>query len=137
MLTDSYIRSLKIGDKKRHTDLYGLVLELRPTKKRLNKVFIFRFQWDKKPQTMTLGCYPGLSLAKAREQVLIYRQQIEDEVDPRIGESDQRKKLAFREVAEMWYQKHSHRWKAVTSNRHYKSLIRDVYPFIGDNLLTG
>jgi hypothetical protein len=49
MLTDPYIKSLKIGDKKRHTDLYGLVLELRQTKKKLNKVFIFRFQWNKKP----------------------------------------------------------------------------------------
>ncbi|MDP3562357.1 MAG: hypothetical protein Q8R83_09310 [Legionellaceae bacterium] len=29
MLTDSYIKSLKIGDKKRHAYLYGLVLELR------------------------------------------------------------------------------------------------------------
>ena len=36
MLTDSYIKSLKIGDKKRHTALYGLVLELRPTKKKWN-----------------------------------------------------------------------------------------------------
>jgi len=32
----------------------------------------------------------------------------------------------------MWHQKHNHRWKAVTSNRHYKSLVRDVYPFIRD-----
>lgn len=66
MLTDSYIKSLKIGDKKRHADLYGLVLELRPTKKKLNKVFIFRFQWEKKPQTITLGNYPSLTLADAR-----------------------------------------------------------------------
>ena len=49
MLTDAYIKSLKVGDKKRHTDRDGLVLELRPTKKKLNKVFIFRFQWNKKP----------------------------------------------------------------------------------------
>lgn len=40
MLSDTYIKSLKIGDKKRHTDRNGLVLELRPSKKKLNKVFI-------------------------------------------------------------------------------------------------
>lgn len=28
--------------------------------------------------------------------------------------------------------KNTHRWKAVTSNRHHKSLSRDIYPFIGD-----
>ncbi|KTD72444.1 Arm DNA-binding domain-containing protein [Legionella tucsonensis] len=73
MLTDAYIKSLKIGDKKRHADLYGLVLELRPTKKKLNKVFIFRFQWEKKPQTMTLGNYPCLSLADARIKAISHR----------------------------------------------------------------
>ena len=66
MLTDPYIKSLKIGDKKRHTDLYGLVLELRPSKNKLNKVFIFRFQWNKKPQTITIGKYPSVPLADAR-----------------------------------------------------------------------
>lgn len=73
MLTDSYIKSLKIGDKKRHADLYGLALDLRPTKKQLNKVFIFRFQWEHKPQTITLGNYPSLTLADARTIAKSYR----------------------------------------------------------------
>lgn len=34
MLSNSLIRSLKPSDKKRHTDRDGLVLELRPSKKR-------------------------------------------------------------------------------------------------------
>jgi len=49
MLSVALIKSLKPGDKKRHTDRDGLALELRPSKKKLSKVFIFRFQWDKKP----------------------------------------------------------------------------------------
>jgi hypothetical protein len=43
MLSFALIKSLKLGDKKRHTDRDGLVLELRPSKKKLGKVFIFRF----------------------------------------------------------------------------------------------
>ena len=43
-----------------------------------------------------------------------------------------KKKLLFFEVAEQWHQTNIHRWKAVTSNRHYKSLKRDIYPFIAD-----
>jgi len=90
MLSDSSIRALKAenGKPKRKADRDGLMVEARPSGK---KVFIFRFQWDKKPQTMTLGHYPGLSLAKARDTVTIYRQQIEQAIDPRIGESDQQK----------------------------------------------
>ena len=131
MLSDSSIRALKAenGKPKRKADRDGLMVEVRPSGK---KVFIFRFQWDKKPQTMTLGYYPGLSLAEARNKVTTYRQQIDQEIDPRTSESDQQRKLTFRDVGELWHQKHSHRWKAVTSNRHYKSLERDVYPFIGD-----
>jgi hypothetical protein len=50
MLSDSQVKSLKIVDGKHHADRDGLVLELRPSKKKLNRVFIFCFQWDKKPK---------------------------------------------------------------------------------------
>ncbi|RUR20584.1 DUF4102 domain-containing protein [Legionella sp. km535] len=63
MLTDAKIKSLKIEDGKRHADRDGLVLEIRPSGK---KVLIFRFQWEKRPQTITLSNYPSLSLAEAR-----------------------------------------------------------------------
>lgn len=109
MLTDTYIKSLKIGDKKRHADLHGLALELRPTKKKLNKVFIFRFQWEKKPQTITLGKYPSLSLADARTKALSLRDLVNREIDPRKGDINEQSKLTFREVAEQWHQKNTHR----------------------------
>jgi len=47
MLTDLQIQRFKIEPEKtkRHADRDGLVLEVRSSGK---KVFIFRFQWDKK-----------------------------------------------------------------------------------------
>ncbi|HAT8858965.1 TPA: DUF4102 domain-containing protein [Legionella pneumophila] len=131
MLTDTSIRALKAenGKTKRKADRDGLVIEARPSGK---KVFIFRFQWEKKPQTMTLGHYPSLSLSEARTLVIDYRDQINKGIDPRRESEDTPRKLTFREVADLWHRKNSHRWKAVTSNRHYKSLERDIYPFIGD-----
>ena len=129
MLTDAKIRSLKIEDGKRHADRDGLVLEIRPSGK---KVFLFRFQWDKKPQTITLGHYPSICLADARAKTTSYRTLLNQNIDPRKGELEEQSKLTFREVAEQWHKKNKHRWKAVTSNRHYKSLVQSVYPFIGD-----
>ncbi|MCC5792824.1 MAG: integrase arm-type DNA-binding domain-containing protein [Legionellaceae bacterium] len=130
MLTDRKIQSLKIEDGKRHADRDGLVLEIRPSGK---KVFIFRFQWNKKPQTITLGNYPSLSLAEARNQALTYRGSIDKGIDPRQKDDEENKrKLTFAFIAEQWHQKNKHRWKDVTSNRHYKSLVRDVYPFIAE-----
>lgn len=129
MLSDAKIRSLKIEDGKRHADRDGLVLEIRPSGK---KVFLFRFQWGKKPQTMTLGKYPSLGLGEARDLVTTYRKLLDRAIDPRLGEDNEQKQLTFYDIAELWHQKNSHRWKPVTNNRHYKSLVRDIYPFIGE-----
>lgn len=133
MLTDPKIKSLKIEDGKRHADRDGLVIELRPSGK---KVFIFRFQWEKKPQTITLGQYPSLTLAEARALVATHRELITKGIDPRKCEADnETKQLTFYDVAEQWHGKNKHRWKPVTSNRHYKSLTRDIYPFIGNKII--
>ena len=86
MLTDAKIKSLKIEDGKRHADRDGLVLEIRPSGK---KVFIFRFQWEKKPQTITLGNYPGLSLAEARVIAGSHRSLLDNGIDPRKGDIDE------------------------------------------------
>ncbi len=129
MLSDAKIKSLKIDDGKRHADRDGLVLEIRPSGK---KTFIFRFQWEKKPQTITLGNYPSLSLADARIKITSHRELLNRGLDPRKAGVNEQTKLTFREIAEQWHQKNTHRWKPVTSNRHYKSLTRDIYPFIGD-----
>jgi hypothetical protein len=82
MLSDAKIKSLKIEDGKRHADRDGLVLEIRPSGK---KVFIFRFQWEKKPQTITLGNYPSISLADARTIAKSHRELLDNEIDPRNG----------------------------------------------------
>lgn len=133
MLSDSLIRSLKLGDKKRHTDRDGLVLELRPSKKKLNKVFIFRFQWNKKPQTITIGKYPSIGIGKAREKALAYRTLVDQGTDPRAKNVDaEQTKITFTLVAEQWFQKYKDTWKDFARNRHSKSLSRDILPFIGD-----
>ncbi|KTD68875.1 integrase [Legionella steelei] len=134
MLSDARIKSLKIEDGKRHADRDGLVLEVRPSGK---KVFLFRFQWNKKPQTITIGCYPSISLSKARELAKSYRDMVNQRIDPRQRYTNLSPKIIFKEVAEHWYKKNIHRWKEVTSNRHYKSLVRDIYPFIGEKPIDG
>lgn len=69
MITDRQIQSLKAenGKAKRKAICGGLVIEARPSGK---KVFIFRFQWEKKPQTITIGEYPIVTLM---ESMYMYR----------------------------------------------------------------
>ena len=85
MISDAKIKSLKIEDGKRHADRDGLVLEIRPGGK---KVFIFRFQWEKKPQTITLGNYPSLSLGEARNLAKTHRISVNKGIDPRAKDSN-------------------------------------------------
>lgn len=133
MLSDSQIKSLKIEDGKRHADRDGLVLELRPTQKKLNKVFIFRFQWDKKPQTITIGKYPSLTLGEARTIALAYRELVDNGIDPRTKNSEvEQTRITFGVVADQWFQKYKGAWKDCARNRHSKSLSRDILPFLGD-----
>ncbi|HAT1798024.1 Arm DNA-binding domain-containing protein [Legionella pneumophila subsp. fraseri] len=128
MLTDAYIKSLKIGDKKRHADFNGLVLELRPTKKKLNKVFIFRFQWKKKPQTITLGNYPSLTLADAHTIAKSHRELLDKGIDPRQKDKEVNKlKPTFQLIAEQWLHKNQHCWKEVTRNRHQINPPSSIY----------
>jgi hypothetical protein len=79
MLSDAKVKSLKIEDGKRHADRDGLVLEIRQSGK---KVFLFRFQWEKKPQTITLGNYPSLSVADARIKATSHRDLLNKELTP-------------------------------------------------------
>lgn len=135
MLTDLKIQRLKVelGKTKRYKDRDGLSLEVRASGK---KVFIFRFQWNKKPQTITIGDYLSIGLAEARNQVLAYREKISKGIDPRQANNEEDQcKLTFQFIAEQWHQKNKHRWKEVTSNRHYKSLIKDIYPYIADKFI--
>ncbi|WP_106224955.1 Arm DNA-binding domain-containing protein [Legionella pneumophila] len=128
MLTDAYIKSLKIGDKKRHADFNGLVLELRPTKKKLNKVFIFRFQWKKKPQTITLGNYPSLTLADAHTIAKSHRELLDKGIAPRQKDKEVNKpKPTFQLIAEQWLHKNQHCWKEVTRNRDQINPPSSIY----------
>lgn len=59
-MKDTQIRALKAenGKTKCKAISNGLFIEARPSGK---KIFIFRYQWNKKPQTITLGQYPTLT----------------------------------------------------------------------------
>ena len=131
MLTDLQIQRLKTekGKTKRHADRDGLALEVRSSGK---KVFIFRFQWDKKPQTMTLGDYPSLTLAEARNLAITHRDSINKGIDPRQKYTAAEVRLTFKIVAEQWFKKYKGSWKEVALKRHSKSLTQYILPIIGD-----
>jgi len=131
MLNNTQIKLLKpINKTKRYKDRDGLTLEVRPSG---NKVFIFRFQWDKKPQTITVGHYPALSLLDARNIAVKYRNYLKNGVDPREGNKKYNKEhTIFATIADQWYNKNCQCWREVTQKNHKRSLEKNVYPIIGN-----
>lgn len=136
MLTNTQIEHFKPEAKtKRYSDRDGLTLEVRPSGK---KIFLFRFQWLQKPQTITLGRYPSLSLAEARTLATKHRCSVDNGIDPRAlaQANQQREQTLFKNVAERWFAKHSPKWRASTLRKHRGCLERDIYPVIGNKQIS-
>lgn len=65
-LTDLQIKNLRPRDKRYEIgDGKGLSIRVKPTG---DKSWFFRYMFDRAPRMMTLGEYPGISLAKARKR---------------------------------------------------------------------
>ncbi len=133
MLTSLKIDRLKSDTKsKRYADRDGLTLEVRPNGK---KIFLFRYQWEKKPQTITLGHYPALSLKDARGITVSYRTYLHQGTDPRDilkPQIESEKVITLKMASEQWYEKNKHGWRIRTQTLHLRSLTRDIYPYIGN-----
>lgn len=135
MLTDTRVKTAKPQEKLyKLTDERGLHLAVYPTG---SKLWQMRYRFDGKEKTASLGSYPEVSLAQAREKRDQMRKQIAGEIDPVQAQRQAKaaKKLAqensFEAVARTWFAS----WKAARSARHADYVIRrleaDVFPAIG------
>ena len=93
-LSDSKLRSIKApySGKPELTDRNGLTVRIT---KHGVVTFNFRFQWLGKTQRMSLGRYPEIKLAEAREQVIKLRRAVFEGNDPRhlVNESHEQSLL--------------------------------------------
>jgi len=134
-LTDTAIRNAKPGAKPaRLFDERGLYLEVTPSG---GKWWRFRYRFGGKAKLLSMGTYPDVGLAKARERRDEARKLLADGIDP----SQQRKATkaagteraanSFEVVAREWYGKMSPAWNTAHGVRIIRRLERDVFPWIG------
>ncbi len=135
MLTDTRVKTAKPQEKIfKLTDERGLHLSVYPNG---SKLWQMRYRFEGKQKTASIGKYPEVSLAEAREKRDQMRKQIANEIDPVEAKrvTKQVKKFAqensFEAVARTWYAS----WAAAKSPRHADYVIRrleaDVFPAIG------
>ena len=135
MLTDTRIKTAKLQAKLyKLTDERGLHLSVYPNG---SKLWQMRYRIEGKERTASLGKYPEVSLAEARDKRDQLRKLIANDIDPVQSQkaAKEAKKLAqtnsFEAVARTWFEG----WKAARSPRHADYVIRrleaDVFPLIG------
>ena len=135
MLTDTRVKTAKPRDKLyKLTDERGLHLSIYPSG---SKLWHMRYRIDGKEKTASLGKYPEVSLAEAREKRDQMRKLVANDIDPVQSQKSAKeaKKLSqahsFEAVARAWFDG----WKAARSPRHADYVIRrleaDVFPIIG------
>lgn len=79
-LKDIHIKNLKAKEKSyRVADQDGLVIEVRPTG---SKFWRYRYRYAGKANMLTVGEYPIVSLADARDQVKVFQTQLANNIDP-------------------------------------------------------
>lgn len=134
-LTDTAIKKAKPGDKPvKLSDGKGLYLLVNPIS---SKLWRWKYRFLGKEKVMSLGAYPDVSLAQARDGMAAARKLLASGTDPMAQRAtDKITKQAsaensFQSVASLWWD----HWHSAKSARHADDVKRrlnaDVFPAIG------
>lgn len=141
-LTDTFIRQVKpsgraAGDK--YTDGDGMYLLVKAS----GKYWRMDYRYLEKRNTLSLGVYPAVSLAKARAARAKAREQLAEGINPNSAKrSAKRAQLiaqanTFEAVALEFLQTKAEAWTPKYSDKWLRSAKKDLFPYVGKELLAG
>jgi integrase len=133
VLTVTEIKNAKPSTKpKKLYDADGLYLEIAPSG---GKWWRFKYMFLGKERRISLGTYPEISLADARERRNAARKLVANGVDP--SEAKKAEKVAqagsdsFEAVAREWHTKNLHTWADKHGVAILARLQQNIFPWIG------
>ncbi len=134
-LTDIAVRAAKPKNKPyKCTDGRGLFLFVTPAG---GKLWRYKYTYAGKEKLMSLGSYPEIGLAKARQRHLEAKATLEGGRDP-MDERKQTARLAllqtetyFEAVAREWHERRKHEIAENTSRNILKRLEEHIFPEVG------
>ena len=132
-LTVKGIEQAKPKDKLyRMADGFGLCLEVPPSG---SKRWRYRYRFQGKAKMLSLGVYPDVRLAEAREHRDELRRVLRAGIDPaehlKLKQVHSDGKDRFEAVARDWFSKFKHKWTEETATRKMSRLENHVFPLIG------
>ncbi len=116
------------------SDGRGLYLYITP---RGGKWWRFRYRYDGKEKLLSLGTYPDVSLAQARERREAARKQVADGIDPSAAKKAAKAakvevdENTFEKIAREWHLLHEANWVPSHATRIIRRLQRDIFPWLG------
>ncbi|WP_256824976.1 tyrosine-type recombinase/integrase [Pseudomonas kurunegalensis] len=133
-LTDTAIRTAKPREKLyRIADSQGLCLEVTTSG---GKLWRLRYRFDGKAKMLSLGSYPAVTLAQARERRDAARKILAQGIDPSAHKREEKaasaaQALTLESLAREWYAYNKPRWAPATANKALQYLESDIIPVIG------
>lgn len=134
-LSDTKVRTIKPLDKPfKLSDERGLFLIVTPTG---GKWWRLKYRLDGKEKTLSLGVYPDVSLADAREKRDQARKVIAAGSDPsevrKANKASRTEHTAnsFEVITRIWLKNYSANLSTATSEKNLRLFERDIFPWIG------
>jgi integrase len=142
MLTDAECRNAVCPLDKKHArfaDSGGMYLQVSPAG---SKRWFLKYRIAGVEKQMALGSYPDVGLTaarKAREAAKLQKSQGADPLQVRKLAKLKGTRIGgdtFKSVALEWYGKQSPQWSESHAERSLRQLERDLFPWIGERLMT-
>ncbi len=134
-LTDVAIRKAAPADKPyKLTDGEGLYLLVNAA----GKYWRMNYRFAGKQKTLSLGVYPDLGLANARERLKDARRLLANDTDPalvkKVQKAARREAAAnsFEAIAREWFAKYSPGWAETHADRIIRRLDVHAFPWLGN-----
>ena len=135
MMTDIEVRKLKPKDKPYPVRLdKNLYMTVHPNG---SKYIYHRYIWNGKRTPKNIGVYPLISLAEAKDIQFEDRIKIKKGINPKEKqEKPSQQVMNFRDFGNQWFNKYEMNKAKSTSSKVKGRLENDLYPFVGNKLLT-
>ncbi len=129
-LSDAAVRNIKATDKPRKlSDERGLYLLIN----KAGKYWRFDYRYGGKRKTFSIGVYPDVSLAQARERCNQARTLLANGADPAVVKqaSKAATENSFEAITREWHAKFSPGWVPHHADKIIKRFEREVFPWRG------
>ena len=139
-LSDLAVKKAKKSEKqKKLSDGGGLYLLIHTNG---GKYWQMAYRFAGKQKTLSLGVYPDVTLADARERRDQARKLLANNTDPGSAKQAQKETVvlstenSFEVIAREWYDRHAPNWSETHSSKIIARLERDVFPWIGNRSIS-